>query len=142
MGKNISEELYDLYNSKKYENFIDLIKDINNTSVNKSMLTDLIKIDYFSEFGNPNQLLKMVDEVKELMDKFESVELAVEEAVKKLKFVAKGVKLPEEFYYSQIFMLRILDANVFELDEIMTKQENDYLVSYLTGFSASIKELI
>ncbi len=88
------------------------------------------------------QLLKMVDEVKELMDKFESVELAVEEAVKKLKFVAKGVKLPEEFYYSQIFMLRILDANVFELDEIMTKQENDYLVSYLTGFSASIKELI
>jgi hypothetical protein len=39
-------------------------------------------------------------------------------------------------------MLRILDANVFELDEIMTKQENDYLVSYLTGFSASIKELI
>jgi len=39
-------------------------------------------------------------------------------------------------------MLRILDANVFELDEIMTKQENDYLVSCLTGFSASIKELI
>lgn len=84
------------------------------------------------------QLLKMVDEVKELMDKFESVELAV----KKLKFVAKGVKLPKEFYYSQIFMLRILDANVFEIDEIMTKKENDYLVSYLTGFSASIKELI
>ena len=46
------------------------------------------------------------------------------------------------FYYSQIFMMRILDANVFELDEIMTKQENDYLVSYLKSFSASIKELI
>lgn len=88
------------------------------------------------------QLLKMVDEVKELMDKFESVELAVDEAVKKLNFISKGIKLPEEFYYSQIFMMRILDANVFELDEIMTKQENDYLVSYLKGFSESIKNLI
>lgn len=81
----------------------------------------------------------MVDEVKNLSIKFESVELAVEEAVKKLKFVAKVVKLPEEFYYSQIFMLRILDANVFELDEIMTKQENDYLVSYLTDFQQVLK---
>ena len=61
IGKNVPEELYKLSQEKQYDNFIDLIKDIKNTSVDSGMLDKLIKLDYFSEFGNPNQLLKYVE---------------------------------------------------------------------------------
>ncbi len=89
------------------------------------------------------QLLKMVDEVKVLIKEFGSVDVAVEDAIKKVNFMMRdGHKLPEEFYYSQVFMLRILNANVFDLDELMDEVETEFLVAYLVGFSKSVKELI
>lgn len=60
MGKNVAEDLYKLKDNK-YNTFIDLLKDLKTTSVNSKMLTILIKMNYFSEFGNPNQLLKIVE---------------------------------------------------------------------------------
>lgn len=60
IGKNLPEELYSLKNNT-YKTFINLLKDLKEkTSINSAMLEILIKIDYFSEFGNPNELLAMV----------------------------------------------------------------------------------
>ncbi|MBM7836482.1 PHP domain-containing protein [Clostridium sardiniense] len=61
MGKKLPGELYDLRNNT-YNSFIELLKDIKDkTSANKTMIDILIKMDYFSEFGNPNELLSIVD---------------------------------------------------------------------------------
>lgn len=60
IGKNAANELYEL-GKKKYDSFIDILKALKETSINKTMLDILIKIDYFSDFGNPDELLSIVE---------------------------------------------------------------------------------
>ena len=55
----IAEELYNLSNNH-YDSFIDLLYDINNTSVKKNQLDILIKLEFFSDFGNIDYLLSCV----------------------------------------------------------------------------------
>lgn len=60
LNKRISKELYGL-RDVKYENFVDLLKDIKlNTSVNSRQLEILINLDFFSEFGDIHQLQRDV----------------------------------------------------------------------------------
>ncbi|WP_196032294.1 PHP domain-containing protein [Flavonifractor plautii] len=60
MGAGIAEELYNLANSKRYERFVDVLLDIDeNTSLNTRQLDILIKIDFFSDFGNQRELMKI-----------------------------------------------------------------------------------
>ena len=65
VGDNVGEELYSLRDNQ-YDSFIDLLQDISDTSVNSKQLDILIKLDFFSEFGDINYLLKQV----ECYDKF------------------------------------------------------------------------
>ena len=62
--KNIQKKsptiLYDLQ-KHHYDNFIDVLKAIDKTEINIKTLTILIQLDYFKEFGNPNQLMKIVE---------------------------------------------------------------------------------
>ena len=57
MNDQIAEELYSLRNNQ-YEDFIDVLIAVSKTSVNSRQLDILIKLDFFEEFGNVNQLLK------------------------------------------------------------------------------------
>lgn len=62
MNERISEELYELANSKNYESFTELLTDIDmKTSVNTRQLDILIKIDFFNIFGNQRELLQITD---------------------------------------------------------------------------------
>lgn len=60
LNNNIGDELYKLKDNK-YDTFIDVLKDISSIGINSKQLSILIKIDYFSEFGNPNELLSIVN---------------------------------------------------------------------------------
>ena len=60
MGKNAPQELYDM-RTNEYSNFIDMLDELKSTSLNKTMIDILIKLDYFSEFGTPTYLLKIVE---------------------------------------------------------------------------------
>lgn len=51
------QELYNL-RDKQYETFIDLLLDLQNTSINSRQIDILIKLDYFSEFGDIGYLLE------------------------------------------------------------------------------------
>lgn len=62
LSKTCAGELYKLSRSKEFKNFITLVSAIKaRTKVNSGQLEKLIKLDYFSDFGNPNQLLKQVE---------------------------------------------------------------------------------
>lgn len=62
MSSGIAEDLYELAHSRYYEYFTDVLKDIDNkTSLDSRQLDILIKIDFFSEFGNQNELLRITD---------------------------------------------------------------------------------
>lgn len=59
-NSKIADELYALRDNQ-YKSFIDLLIDItNHTSVDSRQLDILIKLDFFSEFGEPNELLTQV----------------------------------------------------------------------------------
>jgi DNA polymerase-3 subunit alpha len=55
-GEKVACEIYEI-GKIKYDNFIEVLSAISNTSINASRVEDLIKIDYFSEFGDVNRLL-------------------------------------------------------------------------------------
>jgi DNA polymerase III alpha subunit len=61
IGKACCQNLY-LIKDKKYNNFLSLLYDLKTNSVcDRSELDILIKLDYFSEFGDINYLLKVVE---------------------------------------------------------------------------------
>lgn len=62
MGAAVADELYELSTQKTYDSFVDLLYDINKeTTLDSRQLSNLIKIDYFSMFGNQRELLRIVD---------------------------------------------------------------------------------
>lgn len=62
MGNKVANELYELSKTKEYKNFVDLLSDIKRcTSVQANQLEILIKIDFFSEFGNQRELLAIYE---------------------------------------------------------------------------------
>lgn len=59
-GTNVGYELYE-FKDKEYFHFIDLLYDLYSTTINKTQIEKLIKIDYFSEFGNSKELSMIND---------------------------------------------------------------------------------
>ena len=58
IGDNVAEELYALRDCK-VNSFIELLVLLEDTSINSSQLETLIKLNFFSEFGDVNTLLKI-----------------------------------------------------------------------------------
>lgn len=70
MGKNVAEELYKLSQSTIYNDFYDLLVHIfSDTSVNKTMLDMLVKLDYFKDYGESQKILDFVYYFNILQDK-------------------------------------------------------------------------
>lgn len=64
----VANDLYEL-SKTQHNSFMELLLDITNkTSLNSRQLDILIKIDYFSMFGNTNELLRIVDIFKYFKD--------------------------------------------------------------------------
>lgn len=62
LNSTIADELYEIAHSKKYDYFVDVLMDvINKSSIDTRQLDVLIKIDFFSEFGNQRELLRITD---------------------------------------------------------------------------------
>lgn len=62
MSAALADELYALSKEKTYTYFVDLLYDLDTkTSINSRQLDILIQLDFFSDFGNQRELLKMND---------------------------------------------------------------------------------
>ena len=62
MSSGLAEEMFEMAHRKKYRSFMDLLCDLNtNSSLKTNQLDILIKIDFFSEFGNQRELLKITE---------------------------------------------------------------------------------
>lgn len=60
LSENVANELYELRDNQ-YNNFGECLIDISKTSINARQLDILIKLDFFSEFGNQRELLQIVN---------------------------------------------------------------------------------
>lgn len=62
MSAALADELYNLSRTKKYTSFMELLEDLDTkTTINSRQLDILIKLDFFSDFGNQRELLRMTD---------------------------------------------------------------------------------
>lgn len=62
IGDTAAEELYKISVNHRYEFFADLLKKLETeTSINSRQIDTLIKIDFFSAFGNQRELFKIYD---------------------------------------------------------------------------------
>lgn len=61
LNKKISQELLELSKNKKYTNFVDLLYDMKNTSINSRQLKILTGLNFFKEFGKNKKLLNIID---------------------------------------------------------------------------------
>ena len=60
LNEIVGEELYNL-RDKEYNNFMELLVDLQDTSINSRQLDILIRLDFFEEFGGSKKLLEEVD---------------------------------------------------------------------------------
>ena len=62
LSGSVADELYVLAHDKQYDYFVDLLTDIDQkTRVDSRQLNILIKIDFFSSFGNQRELFRIID---------------------------------------------------------------------------------
>lgn len=62
MSAQLADELYAMSRNKKYTRFVDVLADLDSeTSCDTRQLDILIKLDFFSEFGNQRELLRITD---------------------------------------------------------------------------------
>lgn len=59
-GRDIGEVMYE-FGEKNYSYFMDLLSDLSARSIGESRIKSLIKIDYFEDFGNCRELLKIAE---------------------------------------------------------------------------------
>ena len=68
LNNQVGDELYNLRNNT-YKNFIELLQDLDKTSINSKQLEILIRLDYFSEFGKSQKLLSLVSLYNDIASK-------------------------------------------------------------------------
>lgn len=70
MSGGTAEALYHLAHSKHYDHFVDVLSDIRNlAAVDSRQLDILIKLDFFSDFGNQRELLRINEIFDTIFDK-------------------------------------------------------------------------
>ena len=122
MGKNVAQDLFDLKDNK-YDSFIDLLVDIKSTSITSKMLDILIKMDYFSEFGNPNQLMKQV----EIFDIWYN-----RKSIKKEKLIELGYSVDKISQYG--------NETAKQINKLDTKSIMDKLLKETLSIKTSIRD--
>lgn len=109
LNSRIAEELYELSQNKNYDsgNWVNLLVDIMDTSVDTRQMEILIRLDFFKEFGEKEVLLEiylaMADKKKantELYPEFAEQQVTIEKFKKKTKeivYETKTVKRPLKY---------------------------------------------
>ena len=61
MSSALADELYEIAHNLEYRDFIDVLYNLMDTSINTRQLDILIKLDFFSDFGNQRELLRITE---------------------------------------------------------------------------------
>lgn len=132
MNEQVANELYDL-RDKSYTNFVELLVDIKSTTLNSRQLDILIKINFFEEFGDINQLLQIRDRFDDLYEKRSikkdrAVELNIsEDIIRKYSINETETRVEEIDYVGYLNSIGIVDIHDKLLDCIKYKYDKDEL---------------
>lgn len=103
MNGKVADELFALSQSKEYTSFLDLLIDIEEKTIgiNKTHIETLIRLDFFSQLGNKQKLLKIYEAFKD----------------------GKGIKY-DKSYVEKTKLKRLELLKAFEIDTLSAPDEN------------------
>lgn len=126
ISKTCAAELYHLSKSKKFKSFVAIVSAIKaRTKVNSGQLETLIKLNYFSEFGNPNQLLEQVKIINTYSDRTDLFKTDIDEIIPHDLMVTMCEKETEKKYCT-----------------IKNRAVIDYLISKTTDVKTALTDRI
>jgi len=76
MGQKVAEELYSIARAATAERFVDVLTALNDSSLDTRQLDILIKLNFFSDFGNQRELLRIAEMYTELFKCGEAKKIA------------------------------------------------------------------
>ena len=132
MSEGLADELYALSKQRKYTRFVDLLRDLDSkTTINTRQLDILIKIDFFSEFGNQRELLYITDLFYNTFNKGQAKQLnkqklegsPIESIVKKYAVGLTKAGIPSKSY------------TLLDVDSIIRESEDAVKASNLNDLS-------
>ena len=132
LNERVAEELYEL-RDKSYNNFIDLLIDINKTSCDSRQLDILIRLNFFSEFGTRKYLLDIVKLFNKWYNKkqFRKIDLPMKEELFRQFAESETEKMftKVDTYSLCVFLMNILNKDdELSIAEII-KNETEYIGS-------------
>ena len=130
LNKKVGEELYELSQANKYTHFMDLLIDIcTKTSTDARQLDTLIKIDFFTDFGNQRELLRLTEVFYDLFKRGEAKRLSREkvDGTKLEPIVTKyAIGTTKAGQLSKSYVLLDINSIMKEVeDELRTMKLND-----------------
>jgi len=130
IGKDVGNKLDDIKDFN-FTNFIDVLSTIDNNKIcNARELTILISINFFERFGNPNQLLKVVD----IYNKFISAKQLSKDKLtqREMQIVHQYAKKETPKQFKELDNLGIIYALVDEIkDTTSILEQISYDLQYL-----------
>ena len=147
IGKKLGIEIYEMSKSKTYKKFSNVLYDLfEKTSIDKRQVYTLIKLDFFSDFGNQRELLRVADiffdwfnkgEAKQIKRSmvdgtpFESVVNKYSVGVTKSGGVAKSYTLLDVMSILEGIEDVIKDANLSDLRDIDKVRNFEEIMGYI-----------
>ena len=131
LNAEVSEQLYTLSQNRAYDNFIDLLQDIvTKTILNSRQLDILIKLDYFSDFGEINELTYKAEVFQQLYDKTKGYKKSIKQ---------KKVAVPHEFMikYSTYKPSEVKEVNIDAMKNTLSGDKDK-----LNEFNSMVEQCI
>lgn len=153
MSNSVSDELNKLYNENKYEYFSDLLYDITKlTSVNKSQLEILIRLNYFRSFGNINTLLNIYTTFMEIGNSkiIRKISMPAEPIISSI-IRRNSKETPQQFaLLSPVDIMHEIELYIFskKIEELslreMAQTQQEYLgyIDFVTGTKEDRRKLL
>lgn len=144
LNNQVSEELYTLSQERVYNNFIDLLIDIKEkTILKKDQLDILVKLDYFSDFGEINELLYIIDKFNKLYEKGKGFKANIKQLKLGLdpEFVApyckerKAMEVKEVDFNAMREALKNSEENLLKLNEMIEQCERHKKTGEFNGYN-------
>ena len=141
-NKKVGKELFEL-GQKKYTRYTDILFDLKNSSIDTRQLDILIKIDFFSEYGNVPEITRITNMFRQLKDgdvkklKRDGLSEDMEEMIKPYGSCinAKGDELKSYTITDPVGLIRRLEDHIMSLGlkdiglKVKIQNQIDYLGS-------------
>lgn len=133
LNSQVAKELYDLSQQKEYKDFIDLLNDIKNISVNSRQLRILTILKFFKQFGKNKRLLEIIETYDSLAHRKQINFKDINKLNIKEDMLKKYCSKTTETLYKELDMVGYIKEIIKEIEDksLSIKEQIKFEMEYL-----------